>query len=187
MSTLRSADHSVVTLENDRFAITVEKRSDAVVTKKDRSSLCSFTFSDGRRCRTPRSGNHPHFCYFHARKEAQVKASEELGEDISYFFSRGYLTARDLSAALGQLFAAVARGQVKPKTAATLAYLGQTLAQTIPLAQREYFNALGSQAWRQTIYSSVKHNSERKHQAAAQNPDQNPQPGAANNPDASPK
>jgi len=28
---------------------------------KDRVSLCSFAFSDGRRCRTPRVGNHPHF------------------------------------------------------------------------------------------------------------------------------
>ncbi len=26
---------------------------------KDRVSLCSFTFSDGRRCRTPRTGTRP--------------------------------------------------------------------------------------------------------------------------------
>src|SRR6266851_1410166 len=30
------------------------------------------------------------------------------------------------------------QGQLKPKTASTLAYLGQTLVQTLPLAQHEY-------------------------------------------------
>jgi hypothetical protein len=29
---------------------------------QDRVSLCRFTFADGRRCRTPRSPHHPHFC-----------------------------------------------------------------------------------------------------------------------------
>ena len=53
----------------------------------DRAFLCSFTFSDGRRCRTPRSVKHPHLCYFHARKEAQSLAAEDLGRDITYFFS----------------------------------------------------------------------------------------------------
>jgi hypothetical protein len=28
---------------------------------KDRVSLCQFTFADGRRCRTPRTGKNPHF------------------------------------------------------------------------------------------------------------------------------
>src|ERR1700674_5751420 len=37
---------------------------------KDCVSLCSFTFSDGRRCRTPRIRNHPHFCFYHAQEEA---------------------------------------------------------------------------------------------------------------------
>jgi hypothetical protein len=43
---------------------------------KDRSSLCTFTFADGRRCRTPRRAGHPHLCAFHARKEAQALAGE---------------------------------------------------------------------------------------------------------------
>ena len=33
----------------------------------DHASLCSFTFADGRLCRTPRSA-HPYLCAFHARK-----------------------------------------------------------------------------------------------------------------------
>jgi hypothetical protein len=91
---------------------------------KDRSSSCSFTFADGRRCRTPRQTGHPYLGAFHAHKEAQALAGEEAGKDIAYHLSGSYLSACDLSSALGRLFSAVAQGQVKPKTASTLAYLG---------------------------------------------------------------
>jgi hypothetical protein len=120
----------------------------------DRSSLCSFSFADGRRCRTPRYSAHPHLCYFHARKEAQALAAQQMGREIASDLSGGYLSACDLSSALGRLFSAVAQGQVKPKTASTLAYLGQTLLQSIHLAQGEYINAFGTDSWRRTIRSS---------------------------------
>ena len=150
--------------------------------------MCSFTFADGRRCRTPRSSGHALFCYFHARKEAQAQAAEQIGSDISYFLSGSYLSACDLSLALGRIFVAVARGQVKPKTASTLAYLGQTLLQTIQLAEHEYTNSFGSACWRGVIYSHVKANakylapalaqeaSQTTAHALDQDSDQNPQP-----------
>jgi hypothetical protein len=81
---------------------------------------CSFTFADGRHCRTPRQTDHPYLCSFHARKEAQALAGQEAGKDIAYHLSGSYVSACDLSSALGRLFAAVAQGQVKPKTASTL-------------------------------------------------------------------
>ena len=121
---------------------------------KDRASLCSFTFANGRCCRTPRCSSHPHLCYHHARKEAQSVAVDNLGRDISGLLSADYLSACDLSSALGRLFSAVAQGQVKPRTASTLAYLGQTLLQSIHLSQGEYINAFGSDYWRRTIASS---------------------------------
>jgi hypothetical protein len=136
MSANRSVDRSAVAHENDR------------------SSLCSFSFADGRRCRTPRCSAHPHFCYFHARKEAQALAAQEMGRDIASDLSGGYLSACDLNSALGRLFCAAAQGHVKPKTASTLAYLGQTLLQSIHLAQGEYINAFGTDSWRRTIRSS---------------------------------
>jgi hypothetical protein len=60
---------------------------------KDRASLCSFTFANGRRYRTPRCSSHPHLCYFHARKEAQALAAGDIGRDISHFSSGRYLSA----------------------------------------------------------------------------------------------
>jgi hypothetical protein len=125
---------------------------------KDRVSLCSFTFSDGRRCRTPRSSSHPHFCFYHAQKEARACAAQKLGKDLDYFFSGDYLSACDLSTALARLIPAVVRGELKPKTAHTVAYLLQTLMQAIHISQHEYCEAFDTDDWRQAIRNSVKLN-----------------------------
>src|SRR6266851_5870667 len=125
---------------------------------QDRKSLCRFTFADGRQCRTPRSPHYPHFCSDHARKDSQARAADKLARELSYFFSGQYLSACDLSAALGRLLPAVVRGDIKPRSARTLAYLSQTLAQTIHLAQHEYINAFGTDSWRKAVRNSVRQN-----------------------------
>src|SRR5882724_8920563 len=118
------------------------------------ASVCSFTFADGRQCRLPRLTGHPYLCLFHAKKEAQILSGEQAGQDIANFLSGNYISACDVAKSLARLFSAVAQGHIKPKTAATLAYLGQTLVQTLKLAQDEYINAFGTPAWRQTVASS---------------------------------
>jgi len=125
---------------------------------KNRVSLCSFTFSDGRRCRTPRTGKQSRFCFDHAQKEARARAADNLGKDLAYFFSGNYLSACDLSTALGRLIPAVIRGDVKPKTARTVAYLAQTLLQSIHISQHEYINTFGTDGWRKSIRNSVNDN-----------------------------
>ena len=125
---------------------------------KDRVSLCLFSFSDGRRCRTPRTGNHPHFCFYHAQKEAQAQAAEKLGKELACFFSGDYLSACDLSTALSRLIPAVVRGDINPKLARTVAYLAQTLMQAIHLSQHEYINAFGTDGWRKSIRNGVNAN-----------------------------
>src|SRR5713101_7797766 len=123
----------------------------STLSPKDRVSLCSFTFSDGRRCRTPRIGKHPRFCFYHAQKEARARTAQKLGKDLAYFFSGDYLSACDLSTALGRLIPAVLRGDVKPRTARTVAYLAQTLLQTIRMSQDEHINAFSTDGWRKAI------------------------------------
>ena len=122
----------------------------------DRSnSLCTFTYVDGRHCHTPRTASHQHLCTYHARKESQARAAQKPGKDISYDLSGNTTTANDLTAALSHLFAAVANGHVKPKTANTLAYLGQTLVQSVQLSQREFADAFGERAWRSQVQSHL--------------------------------
>jgi hypothetical protein len=125
---------------------------------KDRVSLCSFTFSDGRRCRTPRTGKNPRFCFYHAQKEARARTAETLGKDLAYFFSGDYLSACDLSTALARLIPAVVRGDVKPRTARTVAYMAQTLLQAIHISQHEYSYAFGDDGWREAVRNSVNSN-----------------------------
>ena len=122
---------------------------------KDRVFLCLFAFEDGRRCRTPRTGNHPHFCFYHAQKEARAQAAEKLGKDLACFFSGDYLSACDLSTALARLIPAVVRGDIKPKLARTVAYMFQTQLQAIHLSQHEYINAFGTDGWRKAVRNSV--------------------------------
>jgi hypothetical protein len=130
----------------------------STLSAKDRVSLCMFSFADGRRCRTPRIRNHPYFCYDHAEKEARARAKQSLGTDLARYFSGQYLSACDLSTALGCLIPAVIRGDVKPKVARTVAYMAQTLLQSIHISQHEYCEAFGADAWRQSIRNSVNSN-----------------------------
>jgi hypothetical protein len=127
----------------------------STIRSKDRASLCTFTFADGRRCRSPRSSGHPHLCYSHALKQSQASAGVAIGNRILNRLSGSYLSACDLTNALGQIFSGVAQGSIKRKTAGTLAYLGQTMVNSIQLAQDEYINAFSTNQWRNTIYSSV--------------------------------
>lgn len=138
---------------------------------QDRKSLCRFAFADGRRCRTPRSPNHPQFCFDHARKESRARSANKLARELAYFLSGEYLSANDLTAALGRLVPAVLRGDIKPRTAGTVAYLAQTLVQTIHLAQHEYINAFGAPDWRDAIRSSVNQNFTHRNPPTPSNPE----------------
>ncbi len=128
------------------------------LSSKDRVSLCRFTFDDGRRCRTPRVSTSANFCFYHAQKEAQFRASESIADDLAYFFSGDYLSANDLNTALGRVFVAVARGDLKPRAARTLAYLAQTMLQTLHLAQNEFITSCGEEDWRNTVVESINAN-----------------------------
>ncbi len=132
----------------------------ASLNPNDRAPLCLFSFEDGRRCRTPRTGNHPHFCFYHAQKEARAQATEKISKDLAYFLAGDYLSANDLSAALARLIPAVLRGDIKPRAARTVAFMLQTLSQTIRLAQHEYVTTFGANNWRQAVADGVAANSQ---------------------------
>jgi hypothetical protein len=107
----------------------------------DRASLCSFTFADGRRCRTPLSSRHPRLCFDHARKEGQSHPADPLDIDLSIFFSGDCVSTHDLSEAISRLLPDVTDSQIKRKTASTISSLSRSLVQTIQLAQHEFIRA----------------------------------------------
>jgi len=113
---------------------------------KDRMSLCTFAFADGRQCKLPRHVTEPDLCYFHARKlRAQLNA-EEAGRQISAFLDTDILTACELNSAFAALFSATVRGIVKPKTASALTNLGQLMLKTHLHAKEEFLDAF-EQSW----------------------------------------
>jgi hypothetical protein len=120
-----------------------------------RISLCAFTFADGRRCRMPRSAGHPDLCTYHARKDAEVRATQQFGQNVAHDLSGKFTSALDLTSALRHLFSAVAQGHVKPKTANTLGYIAQTMVQSIHLAQIEFTKTFGERAWQETIAANL--------------------------------
>src|SRR6266700_94594 len=156
----------------------------AATLDKDRKSLCRFTFADGRQCRAPRSPHHPHFCPDHTRKDSQARAADKLALELSYFFSGEYLSACDLSAALGRPLPPVVRGDVKPRPAPTLPHLSQTLAQTIHHAEHEYTKAFGDDFWRKAVRNSVHQNFDYLNPSPSPEPppDQAPQPASQSAP-----
>jgi len=146
------------------------------LSSKDRVSLCIFSYADGRRCRlpraskgTPRAGAPPsfseggssHFCHYHARKESRAATAEGLAKDLSAFFSGHTVSANDLTTALARLLPAVVRGDIKPRAARTVAYMAQTLLQSIHLSQSEFKDAFGQDAWRKSIRSGITSNHNR--------------------------
>ncbi len=119
-----------------------------------RELLCTFTFSDGRRCKMPSYFTEPDLCYFHALKfQKQVKA-ERAGNQIAKFLNTDFVTACDLSNTFATLFCATAQGYIKPKTAATLAYLGQLMLQTHIHAKQEFQEAFDEDSWQNAILKS---------------------------------
>jgi hypothetical protein len=51
---------------------------------------CAFTYRDGRRCREPRSPDHPTLCLSHARKEAVFLGQEAVAGGICNELKRNY-------------------------------------------------------------------------------------------------
>ncbi len=155
MSTSKSVGRLTATNKKVRLTATQENDRSAATSKKDRSRLCTFTFADGRQCRSLRLSGHQHLCYDHAKKEAEALISKQAREDLVSLFCGKVLCAPDFTAALGRVLSAVARGYIKPKTAVSLALLGHTLNQSIKLAQDEYANAPGGNARPERVVSCL--------------------------------
>jgi hypothetical protein len=117
--------------------------------------VCRFTYADGRLCRMLISASHSYLCPSHALKESQAVATQHVGRRLAATLSHDFITACDLTAAMSQLFGAIAQGHIKPRTANTLAYVGQTISQTLRLSQQEFIAAYGAQTWRAAIRDAI--------------------------------
>jgi hypothetical protein len=137
----------------------------------DRTRSCTFTFANTRHCRMPLSPSHPYLCTFHARKEAAARAAERVGQQIAYDLSSRYVSFADLSSALAHTISAVAQRHMTPRAATSIAYLSQTLYQSISCAETDYVRTFGVDAWKRTMahnLSAADFDDDRDDQPAAQ-------------------
>lgn len=109
----------------------------------DRTRSCTFTFANANHCRMPVSPAHPYLCTFHARKEAGARAAELAGQKIAYDLSSRYVSFSDLSSAIAHTISAVAQRHMTPRAATSIAYLSQTLYQSISRAESDYVRTFG--------------------------------------------
>jgi len=116
----------------------------------DRTELCQFTFSDGRRCTMPQFPDDLGFCYYHGQQCRERLHAKEAGRQVSRFLETDIMTACDLSCTLSALFGATAEGLIKPKRAKTLAYLAGLMLQTHKLAKSEFLEAY-EQTWPEVV------------------------------------
>jgi hypothetical protein len=80
------------------------------LTSKDRVSLCLFSFTDGRRCRTPAPATILTSVSTTPKRRPRPAPPKSLAKDLATFFSGDYLSASDLRTALPRLIPAVIRG-----------------------------------------------------------------------------
>jgi hypothetical protein len=104
----------------------------------DESTLCQFSFADGRTCRMLRQPGHPTLCVFHARAERQILESDRLGSELAATFTGKFMTATDINFALGKLYQAIAQNRIPPRNAANLAFVAKLLLLSLDKLNNEF-------------------------------------------------
>jgi hypothetical protein len=125
-------------------------------TRSDNPEFCQYTFSDNRRCRMLRQINHPTLCAFHARDEQQLLESHNLGAQIATSYTGDFLTAADINHVMGKVFTALAQNRIPQRTAATLAYLGQVMLLSLPMAKNETKFVYSYETWIDFINNGIR-------------------------------
>ncbi len=111
------------------------------------SSLCQFSFADGRTCRMLRQHDHSYLCIFHARAERQIVESDRLGSELAATLTGRFMTATDINFALGKLYKAIAQNRIPPRNASNLAFVGKLLLLSLDKLKIEYRFRYDYEAW----------------------------------------
>ncbi len=113
----------------------------------DESSLCQFSFADGRTCRMLRQDDHPSLCVFHARAERQIVESDRLGSELAATLTGRFMTATDINFALGKLYKAIAQNRIPPRNASNLAFVGKLLLLSLDKLKDEFDFSYDYEQW----------------------------------------
>jgi len=118
---------------------------------EDRSSLCAFTFSDGRKCRMLRHSKKSAFCFHHERKLCHLREIDRTASEICEPIAGDFVPATALTQSLTRAFRAVAEGRFDPRTANALSRLASTLLKSIGASSHEFQSCYLEGYWRQLV------------------------------------
>jgi len=121
----------------------------------DESSLCRFSFADGRTCRMFRQHDHPSLGAFHARAERQIMESDQLGSELAATLTGRFMTATDINFALGKLFKAIAQNRIPPRNASNLAFVGKLLLLSLGKLKEEFRFQYDFEAWKRMSTNAI--------------------------------
>ncbi len=111
---------------------------------------CQQVTSDGRRCLMSRMRGHASLCFVHAQRQQKVLDPKRLAAELLGPFE-DLKTANAVNHALANLFLMVAQNRIPPRNAATLAYIGQLLLQSLPLVKGEIKGAWPTFSWGRAV------------------------------------
>ncbi len=124
--------------------------------RSNNPEFCQFAFSDNSQCRKLRHRNHTSLCLFHAHAEHQLLESHRLGAEMAATFTGDFLTAADINHVMGKVFTALAQNRIPQRAAATLAYLGQLMLLSLPMAKKETKFVYSYETWKDLIDNGIR-------------------------------
>jgi len=120
---------------------------------EQRAQLCQFTYSDGRRCRQPRTSTGNGFCYNHSRKERERLLLQELLDYLLEPLVHHTVSSTTLTFLLVRLYTAVAYGNIPPKLSNSLIRIVESLRRGLRDTEREFRNNFDPASLRTAIWN----------------------------------
>lgn len=106
----------------------------------------------------PRSPRHRTLCANHAKREEERRAKSLADKQVARelaSLSGDFKTASDVNHVLGKVLSLLAQGRIPRRDAVAFAYISQLLLQSLPKVQKEIKEALGFDAWQETLESAL--------------------------------
>lgn len=117
---------------------------------QERDHQCQQVTSDGRRCLMSRMRGHASLCFVHAQRQQKILDPKRVVAELLGPFE-DLKTANAVNHALATLFLMVAQNRIPCRNAATLAYIGQLLLQSLPPVKTEIRDAGEHWSWSRAI------------------------------------
>jgi len=108
--------------------------------RPSKSTLCTYTFSNGNSCRMLAHPDHGGLCYHHATSNPSDR-EDDLAFEFAETGEGEFISAIDINHAVGCLFQALAENRISPRRAMALANVARILlkSQRDAIKEAEYW------------------------------------------------